>query len=112
MKNSTLILTCADDGSVNVYVHAYVCICEKINVNLEYIAETGTLWTVRSEVLGRDLKCGAGEGWGRSVEHVCVKNEILHRVQVERNILHTIKGRKAIWIGHILHRNCLLKHVI
>jgi hypothetical protein len=29
----------------------------------------------------------------------------------ERNILHTIKGRKANWIGHILHRNCLLKHV-
>jgi hypothetical protein len=26
--------------------------------------------------------------------------------------LHTIKRRKANWIGHILHRNCLLKHVI
>jgi hypothetical protein len=43
----------------------------------------------------------------------CVKNEeVLHRVQVERNIPHTIAGRKAIWIGHIVHRNCLLKHVI
>jgi hypothetical protein len=30
----------------------------------------------------------------------------------ERNILHTIKRRKANWIGHILRRNCLLKHVI
>jgi hypothetical protein len=30
----------------------------------------------------------------------------------ERNILHTIKRRKADWIGHILLRNCLLKHVI
>jgi hypothetical protein len=29
----------------------------------------------------------------------------------ERNILHTIKQRKANWIGHILYRNCLLKHV-
>jgi hypothetical protein len=29
-----------------------------------------------------------------------------------RNILHTIKIRKANWIGHILRRNCLLKHVI
>jgi hypothetical protein len=29
-----------------------------------------------------------------------------------RNILHTIKRRKANWIGHILRRNCLLKHVI
>jgi len=27
------------------------------------------------------------------------------------NILHTIKERKANWIGHILRRNCLLKHV-
>jgi hypothetical protein len=33
-------------------------------------------------------------------------------VQEERNILHTIKRRKANWIGHILRRNCLLKHVI
>ena len=29
-----------------------------------------------------------------------------------RNILQTIKRRKANWIGHILRRNCLLKHVI
>jgi hypothetical protein len=41
-----------------------------------------------------------------------VRNEeVLHRVK-ERNILHTIKRRKANWIGHILHRNCLLKHAI
>jgi hypothetical protein len=30
----------------------------------------------------------------------------------ERNILHTIKRRKAKCIGHILCRNCLLKHII
>jgi hypothetical protein len=41
-----------------------------------------------------------------------VRNEeVLHRVKKERNILHTIKRRKANWIGHILRRNCLLKHV-
>jgi hypothetical protein len=34
------------------------------------------------------------------------------RVKEERNIVHTIKRRKANWIGHILRRNCLLKHVI
>jgi hypothetical protein len=28
------------------------------------------------------------------------------------NILHTIKWRKGNWIGHILRRNCFLKHVI
>jgi hypothetical protein len=42
-----------------------------------------------------------------------VRNEeVLHRVKEERNILHTIKRRKANWLGHILRRNCLLKHVI
>jgi hypothetical protein len=42
-----------------------------------------------------------------------VRNEeVLHRVKEERNILHTIKRRKANWIGDILRRNCLLKHVI
>jgi hypothetical protein len=42
-----------------------------------------------------------------------VRNEeVLHRVNEERNIVHTIKRRKANWIGHSLRRNCLLKHVI
>jgi hypothetical protein len=42
-----------------------------------------------------------------------VRNEeVLHRVKEERNILHTIKRIKGNWIGHILRRNCLLKHVI
>jgi hypothetical protein len=30
----------------------------------------------------------------------------------ERNILHTVKRRKANWIGHILRRNCLLKQTV
>jgi hypothetical protein len=38
--------------------------------------------------------------------------DVLHRVKEDRNILHTIKRRKANWIGHILLRNCLLKHVV
>ena len=37
--------------------------------------------------------------------------EVLQRVKEERNILQTIKRRKASWSGHILHWNCLLKHV-
>jgi hypothetical protein len=42
-----------------------------------------------------------------------VKTEkILHRVKEEKNFLHAIKRRKGDRIGHILHRNCLLKHVI
>jgi hypothetical protein len=38
--------------------------------------------------------------------------EVLQRAKEERNILRTIKRRKANWIDHILRRNCLLKHVI
>jgi hypothetical protein len=37
--------------------------------------------------------------------------DVLQRVKEERNILHTIKRRKANWIGHILRRNCLVTHV-
>jgi hypothetical protein len=38
--------------------------------------------------------------------------EVLLRVEEQRNILHEISKRKAIWIGHILRRNCLLRQVI
>jgi hypothetical protein len=42
-----------------------------------------------------------------------VRNEeVLLRVDKQRNILHEIRKRKANWIGHILRRNCLLKQVI
>jgi hypothetical protein len=41
-----------------------------------------------------------------------VKNEVLHGRKEKRNTLHTIKRRKANWIGHILRRYYLLKHVI
>jgi len=41
-----------------------------------------------------------------------VRNEVLLRVDEQRNIQHEIRKRKANWIGHILRRNCLLKQVI
>jgi hypothetical protein len=41
-----------------------------------------------------------------------VRNEVLQRVKEKRNILQTVKRRKANCFGHILRRNCLLKHVI
>ena len=41
-----------------------------------------------------------------------VRKEVLHRVKGQRNILYTVKRRKANWIGHILSRKCLLKHVV
>jgi hypothetical protein len=39
-----------------------------------------------------------------------VKNEVLHKVKEERNILCTIKRRNADWARLILRRSCLLKH--
>jgi hypothetical protein len=52
--------------------------------------------------------------WGR-MEKIswtdCARNqEVLHTVKEKRTIVHTIK-MKANWIGHILHRNCLLNHI-
>ena len=45
--------------------------------------------------------------------YIHVRNEeVLLRVNEQRNILHEIRKRKANWIGHILRRNCLLQHVI
>jgi len=41
-----------------------------------------------------------------------VRNEeVLLRVKEQKNILHEIRKRKANWIGHSLHRNCLLQWV-
>ena len=38
--------------------------------------------------------------------------EMLLRVNEQRNILHEIRKRKANWIGQILRRNCLVKQII
>jgi hypothetical protein len=77
-----------------------------------YGAET---WTLRKE----DSKCLEGfEMWcWRRIEKTVwtdrVRNEdVLHIIKEERNMLHTIKRRKANWIGYILRGNCLLKHMI
>ena len=72
-------------------------------------------WTPRS-VDQKYLECFEMWCW-RRMEKISwtdrVRNEeVLHRVKEERNIVHTVKRRKANWIGHILRRNCLLKQVI
>jgi len=51
------------------------------------------------------LKYGDGTGWRKSV-----KNEVLHRMEEERNNLPAVNRKKANWIGQFLRRNCLLKH--
>ena len=57
-------------------------------------------------------KSGAGEGTGKVRRTDRVRNEVLQRVKGEKNTLLAIKRRKTNWIGHMLRRNFLLKHVI
>jgi hypothetical protein len=40
------------------------------------------------------------------------REDVLHSVKLEGDIMQTIKRRKANWIGNILHRNCLLDYII
>jgi hypothetical protein len=77
-----------------------------------YGAETWTLWKAEQKYLE-----SFEMWWWRRMEKISwtdsVRNEeVLHRVKEKRNIVHTIKRRKVNWIGQILCRNCLLKHVI
>jgi hypothetical protein len=77
-----------------------------------YGAET---WTLR-EVNQKHLESFEMSSW-RRMEKISwtdhVRNEdVLLRAKERRNILHEIHKRKANWIGHILHRNCLLQRVI
>jgi hypothetical protein len=53
-------------------------------------------------------RCRRLQSWA-----IRVKNEkLLRKGEVERNVLHTMKRRKDYWIGLIVLRTCLLKHVI
>jgi len=72
-------------------------------------------WTIRAA----DQKyLGSFEMWcWRRMEKITwidhVRNEeVLLRVNEQRNILHEIRKRKANWLGHILRRNCLVNQVI
>jgi len=73
--------------------------------------ETGTVW----EVVRKCLESFEMWHW-RWMEKISwtdlvTNGEVLHRVKEDRNILQTTNRRKANWIGHMLLRNCLLKHV-
>ena len=71
----------------------------------------GFEWSWKLDPSQIDQKClGSYEMFWRRMEKISwsdrVKNEILHRVKEDRNILHK-KRRKDNWIGHILRNNCL-----
>jgi hypothetical protein len=77
-----------------------------------YGAETWTLRKVDHKYLeSSEMWC-----WRRMEKIIwtdrVINEEVLYRVKEKRNIVHTIKRRKANWIGHVLLTNCLLKHVI
>ena len=71
-------------------VSSYSKVKKKFDVSLEYCLQ------LRGTV---SLKCNKAEK--------CILHELEDRLQGEKDILHTIKGRKANWIGHILCTNCL-----
>jgi hypothetical protein len=43
----------------------------------------------------KGLKPDVGEGCSRSVEPILSNEEVLHRVKGERNLLHTIRQKRA-----------------
>jgi hypothetical protein len=77
-----------------------------------YLAETWTVWKVDWKYLESfEVWCWRRMekiGWTDRMRN----EEVLLRVKEERGMLHTVKRRKANWIGHILRRNRLVKHSI
>jgi hypothetical protein len=71
-------------------------------------------WTIRA-VDQKQLESFEMWSWRRMeiswTDHVR-NEEVLLRVSEQRNILHEIRKRKVVWIGHILRRNCILKPAI
>jgi len=77
-----------------------------------YGAETWTLRAVDQKNLESfEMWCWRRMKKSSWTDHVR-NEEVLLRVKEQRNILHETSKRKANWIGHILHRNCLLEQVI
>ena len=85
--------------------------------------DTANFSNYAKEIMFRDFNLGQKHlesfemWWWRRMERISwtdhLRNkEVLLRVKEQRNILHEITRRKANWIGHILHRNCLPKRVI
>jgi hypothetical protein len=73
--------------------------------------ETGTLQKVDQKYVGSfGMRC-----WRRmamtSWPYLFKTEELLHGVE-GRDIVRTVIRNNTKWVCHILHRNCLLKHVI
>jgi len=96
----------------------------KLDLNLRKTLVKCYIWSMalygaETWMLRADQKClESFEMWcWRRMEKIIwtdrMRNEeVLFRVNEQRNILDEIRKRKNNWIGRILHRNCLLKQVI
>jgi hypothetical protein len=76
---------------------------------MDYILYGADTWIIRSEI--------PEMWWWKCTEKISLTDHVrkevaLQTVKEERNILTTIKRRKANWIGCLLSRNCLINHVI
>ena len=103
--------SCSYTSTLDLELRKKLVKCHVWSIAL-YCAETWTLRAVDQKHLESfEMWC-----W-RRMEKISwtdhVRNEdVLLRVKEQRKILHEIRKRKANWIGHILHRNCLLLRVI
>ena len=71
-------------------------------------------WKLR-EVVQIFLENFEKSSWRRMEKNIWtdrVRKEVIGKFVEERNILHAINISNSNCIGHILHRNCLLKQVI
>jgi hypothetical protein len=102
----------------------YYCFTSKFNLNLRKNLEKCCIWSTafydieiwkprkvdRKYLEGFKIWC-----WRRTEKIIWtdrVRNYVLQRVKGETDILCTLKKRKPNWTGHILRRNCLIKHVM
>ena len=76
-----------------------------------YGAQTSTLRADQKHLESFEIWCWRRVEKISGTDHVG-NEEILLTVKVQRYILHEISKRKSNWIGHILHRNCLLQWFI
>ena len=91
------------------------CVKDRMH-KLQHGAFVGVTWVIYFIIMQKCLESFEMWCWIRMekiswTDHVR-NEEVLLRVNEQRNILHEIRKRKANWIGSILRRNCLLKQVI
>ena len=103
----------------NEYQVYFLGVKEEEETNKMLHLEHGFVWCwnldasgSRSEIPGKFWNVVLEKDGEDQLDRPCENEEVLLRVNEQRNILHEIRKRKDNWIGHILRRNCLLEQVI